>query len=333
LASLIFALRPSAAFGQEAEANVLFDQGRALMGEKRFAEAAQKFEFSQALDPAVGTLLNLAECYVALGRTASAWAAFRDAAGLSAANKQGERQRYAAKRAKELEPDLSMLVLVVPDEARVEGLMLTRNALSIPETLWGSPIPVDPGEVRIDAVAPGREAWMVERQVGPKRDRVEVVLPVLGTRAAEPAPAPVEATPPPSPPPTAAPAPADAAPPRPPAEPAKTESSSQRTIAYVVGGAGIVLVGVGAFLFVDSRNKFDDANCPDNRCVYGVGDKSLHDEGRTLETASYVTGGVGIAALATATYLFLSSGSEAPSTRVGVASTPGGARFDLQGSF
>jgi serine/threonine-protein kinase len=326
----MFALRPGAAPAQEAEANVLFDQGRALMGEKRFAEAAQKFEHSHSLDPAVGTLLNLAECYVALGRTASAWSAFRDAGGLAAANKQGERERYAAKRAKELEPDLSMLVLVVPEEARVEGLIVTRDANLIPEALWGSPIPVDPGEIRLDATAPGREPWKAERKVGAKRDRVEVVVPVLALTPAEPAPEPV-APPPPAPPPAAAsPAPAGPAPVAV-TEPVKTEDSSSRTAAYIVGGAGLVLVGAGVYFFVDSRNKFDEANCPDNRCVYGVGDKSLHDEGRTLETVSYVTGAAGLAAVGAATYLFVTSGSSR--TEVGVASLPGGARLDIRGSF
>ncbi len=328
LASLIFALRPCAAVAQEAEANVLFDQGRALMGQKRFDEAAQKFEHSHALDPAVGTLLNLAECYVALGRTASAWSAFRDASGLAAASKQGDRERYAAKRAKELEPDLSTLVLVVPEEARVEGLIVTRDANMIPEALWGTPVPVDPGVIRLDATAPGREPWKVERTVAARRDRVEVVVPVLALTPPKPAPEPVAVPAAPPAPAPAAPAPATAT------EPVKSEDPSVRTAAYVVGGAGLVLVGAGVYFFVDSRSKFDEANCPDNRCVYGVGDKSLHDEGRTLETVSYVTGGAGIAALAIGTYLFLSSGGSEPAApRVGVSTTPGGASLDLRGSF
>ncbi len=219
-AAFFLAIHPAAALAQEAEANVLFDQGRALMGEKRFEEAAQKFEFSQALDPAVGTLLNMAECYVALGRTASAWSAFRDAAGLAAANKQPERERYAEKRAKELEADLSTLVLVVPEAARVEGLIVTRDARGIGEAVWGTPVPVDPGPMRLDATAPGREPWTVEVSVGKKRDRVEIVLPVLAATPAKPAPEPVAEPASPSPAVAAAP-PAPGARALPPGEPEK----------------------------------------------------------------------------------------------------------------
>ena len=62
------------------DAEVLFDQGRKLMGQQRYEEAAHKLEQSESLDPGVGTLLNLADCYVHLGRTASAWATYRSAA-------------------------------------------------------------------------------------------------------------------------------------------------------------------------------------------------------------------------------------------------------------
>src|SRR5262249_38113298 len=52
----------------------LFDQGRAAMQRGDFAQACGLLERSQRIDPAVGTLLYLAECYEKSGRTASAWA-------------------------------------------------------------------------------------------------------------------------------------------------------------------------------------------------------------------------------------------------------------------
>src|SRR5690242_14086811 len=110
MAPLLAALLCTApAFAQKAEANVLFDEGRALMTKKDYAGAISKLEQSQQLDPAVGTLLNLGECYLALGRTASAWSAYRDAASLAATTKQADRERYASKKAQELEARLSRL--------------------------------------------------------------------------------------------------------------------------------------------------------------------------------------------------------------------------------
>src|SRR5438132_4379169 len=64
----------------KAAAEALFDQGRAAMQASDFAKACGLLERSQRIDPGIGTLLYLAECYEKHGRTASAWATFREAA-------------------------------------------------------------------------------------------------------------------------------------------------------------------------------------------------------------------------------------------------------------
>ena len=58
---------PAAA--QSTEANLLFDEGRKAMAARDYPQAITKLQQSQKLDPAVGTLLNLAECFSVLGRT------------------------------------------------------------------------------------------------------------------------------------------------------------------------------------------------------------------------------------------------------------------------
>ena len=59
-------------------AEALFDQGRKLMEAGDYEQACPKFVGNQRLDPTSCTLLNIGTCYENLGRTTSAWTAFKD---------------------------------------------------------------------------------------------------------------------------------------------------------------------------------------------------------------------------------------------------------------
>ena len=67
----------------KAAAQVLFDEGRTLMDAERYGEACPKFAESLRLDAALGTQLNLARCYQLVGKTASAWILYLEAAALA----------------------------------------------------------------------------------------------------------------------------------------------------------------------------------------------------------------------------------------------------------
>src|SRR5258708_37106471 len=73
-----------------AAAAALFEDGRRLMGESKYAEACPKLEESQRVDPGMGTLYQLSVCHEAIGRTASAWVGFREVAQMAGAAGQGE---------------------------------------------------------------------------------------------------------------------------------------------------------------------------------------------------------------------------------------------------
>src|SRR5262249_42944188 len=66
---------------QAGAAELLDSQATSLMQEHRYAEACPKLAESDRIQPGTGVLLRLALCYELSGRTASAWAAFREAAG------------------------------------------------------------------------------------------------------------------------------------------------------------------------------------------------------------------------------------------------------------
>src|SRR5581483_5876986 len=79
LFSVIALLVPAVArAGDPAAAQALFDQAKDLASQGRHVEACQKLEESEKLDPGIGTEFHLADCWQHLGRTASAWAMFRE---------------------------------------------------------------------------------------------------------------------------------------------------------------------------------------------------------------------------------------------------------------
>ena len=88
----------------EAAAEALFQQGRALMAGGAFFEACAKLEESLRLGPGLGTTFNLADCYTHIGRPASAWSLFRDVEAQAKLGGQTARMLVARKRADERPP-------------------------------------------------------------------------------------------------------------------------------------------------------------------------------------------------------------------------------------
>ena len=303
LVVMAVALLSSTAAAQQAPADTLFDAGVAAMERADWKEAAKQLERSAELEPAPGTLLNLGKCYEELGRPASAWSAYRRAAALSAARGQRDREAFANDKVAKLAPSVRYLVLVVT--AKHPQLRLARDGENLPGSVWGLPIPVDPGSIRIDASAPGHESWSKTVEISaasPAQTRVEV--PALEPLGPEPAPAEPE--------PAGAPVARESAPaPRPLPEdraPRKEEpASSGVTWGWVATGVGAALALTGAIVWLDGQSVIDDANCPDGVCVRGTGDPDRYESGRDRERIGVALGVVGLAAIGTGVTLLVSS--------------------------
>src|SRR5258708_3181546 len=100
---------PRVARGQEpasegALAEMLYRQGRALIGEGKVSEACPKFAESYRLDAATGTLLNLALCHEIEGKLATAWLEFSRAVALARRDRRHDRVRFAQERLAVIEP-------------------------------------------------------------------------------------------------------------------------------------------------------------------------------------------------------------------------------------
>src|SRR5258706_5748201 len=186
-AILFFGARAGAqSTSDKAAAEALFDQGRSAMQEGDFGKACGLLERSQHIDPGIGTLLYLAECYEKSGRTASAWATFREAADAADRTKESGRARTGRDRAARLEPLLSRLSIQVATEAQqIPGLSIERGARPVQAALWNVPVPVDPGDYSVTAAAPGYETWTQTINVPEKAAKVAIVVPPL-KKGAEP---------------------------------------------------------------------------------------------------------------------------------------------------
>ena len=129
------------------------------MAEGRVAEACRSLADSQKLDAGVGTLLYLAACYEKLGRSASAWATFKDAEAAARVVGDTERAHLAADHAAALEPGLPRLVVEVPASSAASIAKVTRDGSELPQSAWGVPMPVDPGDHTVEVTGAERRPW------------------------------------------------------------------------------------------------------------------------------------------------------------------------------
>ena len=111
----------------EAAAEALFLEGRKLIDKGQLREACAKFAASQKLSPGAGTLLNLGDCYEREGRTAAAWATFREAIDAARTAGRADREKMARERAQILEPKLARIQVTI--RSRPEGLALARDGV------------------------------------------------------------------------------------------------------------------------------------------------------------------------------------------------------------
>jgi len=160
-----------------AGAEVLFQEGRRLLAEGQTSAACEKLKDSFALDPMSGTLLNLAACYEKQGRTATAWARFRNAANLAKTQGKAEQAAEANRRIKALEPELSYLTISVPEP--VPGLEVKREDMDVSPATFGVQVPVDPGPIQVVASAPGYKTVKLSVEISAKKDKRTLTIPKL----------------------------------------------------------------------------------------------------------------------------------------------------------
>jgi len=264
-------------------AAVLFQKARALVQDNHPEDACPLFEDSERLDPGGGTLLNLALCHEAIGKTGSAWGELIEARAIARHDDNQERVDIAESHINALTPKLANLVVDVPDSARVEGLEIVRDDRPLSANAWGIAAPVDPGKHMIRASAPGHETWSTEVEIVPGPSEKHVAIPALVVKKVEPPIPPVEPL-----------KPVPIVPP-PPIELKKTPPLVWAGVAVGTVGLASLAVGTGAGIGAIVKRHASEEAAP--TCTPGCSQHAvdLNDQAKTaadIATAGFVAGGV-----------------------------------------
>lgn len=289
-----------------AAAEALFKDAKQLTRDGKYADACPKFEASLKLDYAVGTLLNLADCFDQIGRTASAWARFSEAAELLKAERD-DRLAYAQQRIAKLEPRLAWLTIRVTEAARVPGLKVTRNNVTVLDAVFDTRVPVDPGQVVVTAAADGYKP-VTKTVTLPPAGGSEVVE-ITGL---EKLPPPIVEEPPVEPTPVAPPPQDNGRPPlvvtEQPAVPAtpiapvppRPEGSTLtgvQTLGLIVTVAGGAAIGGSLVLGYQAKSRWDQSKDLCNGMFCNVQGKNLADSAKSRARVATISFAAGAAAL------------------------------------
>jgi hypothetical protein len=312
----------------------LFQEGKALMTAGKFADACPKFAQAADLSPTPGVRLNLGDCYDKLGRTASASTAYDTA--LAIADRSGDKPAadLARSRLAAVKPRLSYLAVRVPPEATLPGLEVLRDGEKLPQDAWGTPLAVDPGNHEVTATAPGRQKWGTSVSVvgsGEQGVTVPPLEPVRDTQASASGSATPEASRP-------APAMGTTEKAAHGSGPLAGAGGTQRTIAVVGAGLGVVGLAVGAaFGAVMLSRKSDyqqheDASgqCRDLECQ-----TASHDAANAgnVATVALLAGSALFVAGATLWFTAPKEASSSPAVALLPIVGPGGGGFAAAGQW
>jgi hypothetical protein len=134
------------------EATAAFKRGRELMSKGRLAAACAAFDESHRLDPALGALLNLAECTYKLDQHARAWAVYGEVLAWANRTANQARVRVAEERLASLRPKVALVVIDAP---LTDDVLVDRQRVVAGQTLA-----LDPGAHVVEFKRAGADTEM-----------------------------------------------------------------------------------------------------------------------------------------------------------------------------
>lgn len=314
------ALAAHGAHAADPQATKLFQQGLKLFERGEIKAACEKFEQSYDIDPAPGTLGNLATCFERLGEYSRAHKAFVELARRAQDAGKTDRVDVYRTRATELESKLPKIMLGGANASAWKELKI--DGVDVPRDKWTTPMPAEEGPHKLRFAS------------GETSRTITVNVPHDGTVSAEfPAPDASTAITPPTP----STPPPDATPtPRKTETPETTPSSSSHfPWPYVLAGAGgaaMVVGGVFGLKAIGDKSDATDA-CPGHVCPSAQAAARANDARLSSETAATVSTlcvawGLALVGAGAVVYVFTRSGDVSVAPAVGVRT--GGASLSVR---
>jgi hypothetical protein len=285
---------------------------------------------ARAADPTTSDCLGANESAISLRNEHKLRAAREKLLVCAAASCPTDIRNECARRVADINAAIPTIVFEVKDAAGrdLSAVKVTMDGQPLADRLEGTALSIDPGVHTFAFDTEGHpkvEKQLVIRE-GEKGRREPVMFGAAAPAAPQPAPATVQVAPP---------APETKPPPAPP----QTDSGSvqsgeksglgtQKTVALVAGGVGVVGVVVGTVFGLQAMSKYNQANdaCP-GKCADQNGVdlwKSTRSAGN-VSTVAFIVGGVGLAAGATLWF------TAKPTATIQVGVGPGS--IELRGSW
>lgn len=139
-------------------AEVLFREGKTLLDNGQLEQACRILEESNRLEPAGGTLLNLASCYERLGRYASAETALNEARRLAEAAGRDDAKSFIEQRLGAVAPNVSLVRVKLGQR---EPSRTTLEVDNVTVELGGKTVELrlDPGPHELRVETEGLPVW------------------------------------------------------------------------------------------------------------------------------------------------------------------------------
>jgi len=173
---MAFASLMSVHVADAADADALIKDGKKLMADKKYDEACPKFAEAYATNKNPATLVDVALCHEKQGKLTTAWSELLDAEADARKAGRSDVETRARSNSKALEPKLPRIVVNIASPT--PGLEVTIDGQKIEPNVQAKGRPVDPGDHKVVATAPGYKPF--ETTVTVKQGQSKpVVIPAL----------------------------------------------------------------------------------------------------------------------------------------------------------